>query len=342
LARRDIVVRDGVGIAQVVPLLNARPAPLRQLLYASVVRQLAVRLAAAQLARLTPSDPTSQRPIVVNSNVYLADAASSLRPSLTVLDICDDPRHYPGEPPWTHKLLVNAVRRADLVTTSSRWLESEFRDLGAQRVEYVPNGIPEEHLQGDVATERRPIGTAPVVGFVGHFGPWVDLELLDQVAEAMPQARVVLAGNVDPAVRATFAGLLRRANVEYRGFVAHNRVPAIIAEFDVGLIPFRASSYTRAVNPVKLYEYAAHNVPVVSTAFSPDIVTFRGYVDVCDRSSDFVKAVCQRSRLGHDVDIRWIAKEHTWQALSHQLVMHVARSSDTRNVASSQSGYEVA
>ena len=337
LARRGTLQRGSVRVGQVVPLLNARPSPLRQLLRVAPARRLAVRVAIAQLARLTSNGRDASRTIVVCSNVYLAEAAAALRPARMIVDICDDPRYYPGDPPWAHQLLVKAVRGADLVTTSSRWLESEFQAMGAQRVELVPNGIPEEHLEADGARRRQRKGAQPVVGFLGHFGPWVEIELIDLVAQAMPEARLVLAGTVDGGVREPFARLLRHPNIEYRGFVPHMDVPRTIAEFDVGLIPFRNSAYTRAVNPVKLYEYAAQNVPVISTAFSPDILAFRDYVDVCDRSTDFVKAVCKQSALSHHADIRWIARLHTWDALCERLVTLLGESATATRTPPSQS-----
>jgi glycosyltransferase involved in cell wall biosynthesis len=158
-----------------------------------------------------------------------------------------------------------------------------------------------------------------VIGFVGHFGPWIDLDLLDRVAAAMPQARLMLVGSIDPAMKKSFARLVQRSNVDYVGSVPHVQVPSIVAGFDVGLMPFRLSDYTRAVNPVKLYEYAAQNVPVVSTAFSPDVDDFSDWIDVCHSDQAFVEAVANRAEKGLSRPIRWIAEAHTWRALAERL-----------------------
>lgn len=311
LAREDTWLRGGVRVGQVVPLLNARPAPLRLAMHATALRRLAVWIGAAQLKRLAGNLSTS---IVVCSNVYLAEAAMQLHPARMMVDICDDPRHYPGEPPWTHELLVDAIRRADLVTTSSHLLQTEFLALGARRVEYVPNGVPDDMLQREMPTRLHK--EQPVVGFVGHLGPWIDVELIERVAEAMPAARVVMVGSVDAAVQPRLERLLRHRNVSYQDFVPHADVPDVIAGFDVGLMPFRVQAYTRAVNPIKLYEYAAQNVSVVSTAFSPDVEEFRNWIDVCTTADEFVAAVQKRALHGNDRPIRWIAETHTWSSIA--------------------------
>ena len=233
-----------------------------------------------------------------------------------IVDMCDDPRHYPGEPPWTHQLLVDAVRKADLVTTSSRWLQTEFQEMGAHRVEHIPNGVSEDQLRFVPTAAPH---DSPVIGFVGYLGPWIDIELLGRVADAMPTARLVLVGSVDASIQPALDRLRQRPNVEYRGFVQHPAVADVIASFDVGLMPFRVQAYTRAVNPIKLYEYAAQNLAVVSTAFSPDVEEFRDWIDVCGTSEEFVAAVDTRAKHGSDRPTRWIAETHTWGAIADRL-----------------------
>src|SRR5438132_14351078 len=88
--------------------------------------------------------------------------------------------------------------------------------------------------------------------------------------------------------------LRSRSNVHYLGPVSYDRVPDILNRFDVGLIPFVVSDYTRAVNPIKMYEYAIFNMPIVSSAFSPDVSQFAHSVDVCDDIQSFVCVVTER------------------------------------------------
>src|SRR5260370_28686592 len=54
-------------------------------------------------------------------------------------------------------------------------------------------------------------------------------------------------------------------NVTFHGEKPYRELPALRARFDVEIIPFRLTSLTHAVDPVKLYEAAAAGRPVVAT-----------------------------------------------------------------------------
>jgi glycosyltransferase involved in cell wall biosynthesis len=303
---------DSVRVGQIAPLLNAHP--LRRVLGWRPARRLATLAACIQLlwaalqARVRRS-----RPIVIVSNVYLIAAVGALDPRLLIVDICDDPRYYPGEPPWSAELLERAVRVADVVTTSSRALELEFMRLGARHVVYVPNGVSDVFLQHPPKPPAGKINSTPVLGFVGHIGPWIDFDLLEQVAQSLPNGRLDLVGSVAPEVRWRLDTLLDLPNVQHRSPVPHADVPEVLSRFDIGLIPFVISPYTRAVNPIKLYEYAALNLPIVTTAFSPDLDQFKDVIAVGATAAAFVDAVREIVD-GHRPQLtRPLAEAHTWQ-----------------------------
>jgi glycosyltransferase involved in cell wall biosynthesis len=317
--RTGITQVDGIKVAQVAPLLNARPGPLRAMLRLPAARRLASEYGLYQVQRRLRAvgwGPHARPLTLISSNVFLTHAFTGLKAEMRVLDICDDPRFYPGEPPWTAQLLRHAVRRADVAVTSSLALQADFTRMGAQRVTYLPNGIAPELLRA----LPRPVAVGeprrPVLGFLGHLGSWVDFELLADLARALPGAELMLVGSIDPDRVAALAALQRLPNVTYTGRVSYEAIGRTIASFDVGLIPFCLSDYTRAVNPLKLYEYAAQDVPIVTTAFSPDVRQFGNCVRVADSYAAFVAAAQAALRPEDCEPVRWIAEQHTWPALA--------------------------
>ncbi len=50
------------------------------------------------------------------------------------------------------------------------------------------------------------------------------------------------------------------------GWLSHERVSQLYAVSDAGLIPFQNTRYTRAKAPIKLYEYMAMGVPILTTS----------------------------------------------------------------------------
>ena len=67
------------------------------------------------------------------------------------------------------------------------------------------------------------------------------------------------------------ASLLTLKNVRHRPAVPHEQVPGVLLDFTVGMIPFRRTALTAAVNPNKLYEYLAVGLPAVATPFSTEV-----------------------------------------------------------------------
>ena len=166
------------------------------------------------------------------------------------------------------------------------------------------------------------------MGFVGYLGPWIDFELLGQLASTLPEFVFELVGPVDPSVATQAAVLARHPNVRLTGAIPEAEVPHALATFSVGLIPFLIGPYTRAVNPNKLYEYAAWNLPIVTTPFSPDVTQFRPEVDVCATTADFVHAVRDRANGLGGASTRWIAETHTWQAITERFAHLLERAID--------------
>jgi hypothetical protein len=304
--------RQCIRVAQVAPLVNARQPVLKHWLDNPRARALASRLATFQVLMAVracwPRSDTRELDVVCSS-VYLIDAASALDPSALLVDLCDDPRGFPGVPHWTHDLLVRSVRRADLVTTSSHSLQAELNLLRVDGgLHFVPNGVLGEVLRAPAPD----VNSRGPVGYVGYIGPWLDFDLLERLADTLPERELHLVGPVDPSVAASVARLSIRPNVRVLGVIPECAVSETIARFAVGLIPFRLSPLTRAVNPNKLYEYAAQNLPIVTTAFSPDLEEFSRSVDICESAESFIAAVRRRANCGDRPDTRWIAESHTW------------------------------
>lgn len=179
--------------------------------------------------------------------------------------------------------------RADLVVTTSQALYDAKHSLNENTV-LVTHGVDTEHFAQATAPETRvPPDLAalprPVLGFWGLIQDWLDLALVAGVARARPAWSIVLIGDVAADVSA-LAGL---QNVHLPGRRPYAQLPACARGFDVGLIPFRINALTRAVNPIKLREYLAAGLPVVSTPL-PEVEGYAPHVRVADGVEAFVTA----------------------------------------------------
>lgn len=179
--------------------------------------------------------------------------------------------------------------RADLVVTTSRRLFEDKQGLGSRTI-LVPHGVDAAHFaQAEHATPPEDVAhlPRPILGFWGMVEDWIDVELLAQAARAWPQASFVLIGEIKTDV----SGLRACPNVHLLGRRPYSQLPGYAAGFDAALLPFRINDLTRAVNPIKLREYLAAGLPVVSTAL-PEVEPYRPDVHVA-RSSDTFVDICQ-------------------------------------------------
>jgi glycosyltransferase involved in cell wall biosynthesis len=72
-------------------------------------------------------------------------------------------------------------------------------------------------------------------------------------------------------------------------------VPAYLACADVAILPFLGSALADAVSPLKLFEYLAMGVPVVSTPLA-EVAARPGVIAVARDESSFISAVERAAR----------------------------------------------
>jgi teichuronic acid biosynthesis glycosyltransferase TuaH len=312
-----------VTITAAAPLVNLRHPAARQLLAQPAVRRLAERLAARLLAATVRRLVRGPIDCLITSNVYFAAGLRALAPRWIVYDCCDDPAAFPDAPPWTEACFHATVRQADLVLASSSALLERVRQVGARQSALLGNGVDLAHY---TRLQPEPVELAalprPIVGYIGHLGPWLDVATVAAAARALPHVSFVLIGPV--ALTLAERQALALPNVHLLGPRPYAQLPAYVQRFAVGLIPFRCTALTRAVNPNKLYEYAACNLPVVATPFSAEIVGASPPVTLAATPAEFAAAVATRLA-DAGPPTRPLAEEHSWDALAAQVTALLAK-----------------
>lgn len=109
-----------------------------------------------------------------------------------------------------------------------------------------------------------PSTDSAVIGYHGMIARWFDFTMVAAIADGFPDHDIVLVGPVDAEVSDQLEALTVRPNVTHIGPRPSDEIAAYVQAFDVGLVPFVVDDLTRAVSPLKMYEYMAAGVPVVA------------------------------------------------------------------------------
>ncbi|MDD2620357.1 MAG: glycosyltransferase [Syntrophomonadaceae bacterium] len=201
------------------------------------------------------------RPVVYFSAPAHVDLVQQYNPSLVVFDSVDEPSdEFEPWKPFYHR----AVTSSDLVFTTSEKLYQLAASLNSNTY-LIPNGCDYDYFY-QASTKSLPVPddvagiSGPVIGYIGVIATWCDLELVDRVAATYPDYNLVMVGplyNVNDVPR--------RPNIHWLGFKPYDQLASYAQMFDVGIIPFKSSNMTEAVNPIKMWEYMGAGLPVVST-----------------------------------------------------------------------------
>lgn len=162
------------------------------------------------------------------------------------------------------------LARTDLVIASSPPLAERLRPL-ADNVRLMPN-VADTDLFA-TALDKGPVDPAldvlarPRIVFVGAISAVkVDLELLVELANLRPSWSIVLVGPVGLGDPGTDVSRLEQTpNVHLLGHRAPHELPVLLRGADAALIPYRLNRLTESIFPMKVYEYLAAGLPVVST-----------------------------------------------------------------------------
>jgi glycosyltransferase involved in cell wall biosynthesis len=186
------------------------------------------------------------------------------------------------------------LRAADLVLTGGPSLFEAKRSLHPN-VHCLPSAVDAAHFMPARITHdcehyleaERLQGhiLAPRLGFYGVIDERIDLALVAEVAAAMPAWHLVMAG---PVVKIDPATLPQAPNIHWLGSQPYPRLPALVAGWDVCLLPFALNEHTRFISPTKTLEYLAAEKPCVSTPVCDVVGMYGDVVSIASTVDEFV------------------------------------------------------
>jgi teichuronic acid biosynthesis glycosyltransferase TuaH len=246
-----------------------------------------------------------QSPLLWLNPQYAVHLVGVLGEQAVIYDITDDWASLTQTPRQIELIREQDERLcklADATIVCSERLYDMKSNL-SRNIHLIPNGVDAKYYSG-IADRSIPIVPAaagwmrPVLGYTGTLHPdRVDVSLIVALARAH-QGSIALIGpnHLSASDNQTLREL---GNVHLTGPVPYSEIPNHMAAFDVCITPHHMNAFTESLNPIKLWEYLAAGLPIVST----DVAGFRDYpelVYLANTPTQFLTAV--RSALSERVN----------------------------------------
>jgi glycosyltransferase involved in cell wall biosynthesis len=219
---------------------------------------------------------------------HLSSIVGRLGERLSVYYCIDDYASLPDVNPEAVRAMDEELtRKADLVFVASETLLEAKRRINPE-TRVSPHGVDFEHFHA-ACEGRLPVPSElervprPIVGFFGLIERWIDLDLIEFLAKQRPAWSFLLIGRV--AVPADEQP--RSPNVHLIGKREYSQLPAYGQAFSAAIIPYRLTTQVLHANPIKLREYLAMGVPVVSVN-TPEIDKYSDVVGIATSREEFL------------------------------------------------------
>ena len=212
---------------------------------------------------------------------------------------------------------------AKSVITSSQFNHKIFRKINPNCC-MVENGVSANFFFGPSQFPYIVNGARPKLGYVGFISQRTDVTLMKYIAEKCEDCDLMIVGP-DEEEMLERSGILTRKNVYHLGSVSQNKIPNILLQFDICLIPHKDTAYSRSMSPLKLYQYLASGRPIVSTRVA-GIEQFSHLVSIADTYNNFIETIyetLQCDSISNSADRISAAKNEMWESKVNLMLNHI-------------------
>jgi glycosyltransferase involved in cell wall biosynthesis len=237
------------------------------------------------------------RPIVWTYHPFMLDVAEALDPVALVYHCVDDVGALPGVDRSAYDAAERTLlARATHVFATSRALRDRCAAVAPTSTHYFANVADVDHFaaarrEGPIPPDLAAI-PRPRVGYVGVLSDFkLDLDLLESAIAQRDDWHFVFIGDEREGQASPVLARLRgRPNVHLLGWRPYEALPDYLRGIDAALLPQQINDYTRAMFPMKFFEYLAAGKPIVGTPL-PALAEFRDLFRTAATSQEMVAAI---------------------------------------------------
>ena len=258
-------------------------------------------------------------PLVWAYHPFVLEAIAGLEIGPVIYHCVDDVSQVPGiDAEKFQEEEKRLLAKCKAVFTTSDFLK---KTLGNDpKIHYFSNVVDMEHFgrarsPGPLPEELSKI-PEPRLGFIGALSDYkVDFSLLLDLAIKKPYWQWIFIGEEREGQTSSLVAKLRELpNCHFWGYRAYRDLPQYLRGMNVGLLPSLINDYTKAMFPMKYYEYLAAGLPVVSTSLEFTKSVNEGLLIGNDPEAfaEAIESQLKRGRLSEEEAVRFVG-ENTWE-----------------------------
>ena len=236
------------------------------------------------------------------------------------------------------------LEQADQVFIHSPALMEKKGHINAHTLN-VPNGVDFESFS---APAREPADLAavphPRVGYVGWVKRQLDWDLIETLVARHAEWQFVFVGATSPhpELSPILERLRARPNAHFLGGKPTAELSTYPQHFDVCIMPYAVTDYTRYIYPLKLHEYLAGGRPVVGARIR-SLQDFAGVVGIAEDVDEWSREIAAGLTNGATAPKRVaerqaVARAHDWGALAGRVADAIEARVGERAAASAAVG----
>jgi glycosyltransferase involved in cell wall biosynthesis len=209
------------------------------------------------------------------------------------------------------------LKKSGLIFTLTDYI-AQKRQKYAEKIRVIGNGVDYALFSKAASSEETPEDiktiSSPIIGLFGNIRNWIDFKMLGEIINSRPDWSFVVIGPVERDAKVKLDAI-DAPNLHVLGKKKQEDLYKYLTHVNVGIIPYLQSEFIKESRPLKMLEYLAAGVPVVTVPVDyGKLIEIEGAVYIAKSSLEFINKIENALKIGKESKAicQSIARENTW------------------------------
>lgn len=254
------------------------------------------------------------------SNKYMLSSFGKRLDKILLYDYIDELDVFYQYGPEMEKDHDYLLKNSDIVLVTANNLYKKAKEIKNETI-LCPNGVDYELFKKTKEVNQKPYDISEfidpnktIIGYHGALANWIDYELIKFIANNFKESEIFLIGpDYDGSLKSS--KIYEFKNIHWLGPKKYEDLPKYLRWFDVAILPFKINKITLSTSPIKMFEYMAAGIPIVSVNL-PEPKKYSSVLIAKDYD-EFIKLIYKAKNLKNNKNYLKLidkeAKENSWE-----------------------------